>query len=49
MGTGDAFPGGKAAGREANYSIPSSAEGKNGGDTLRVPPFILHLHGVVLN
>jgi hypothetical protein len=29
MGTGGSFPGGKAAGPEANHSQPSSAEVKN--------------------
>jgi hypothetical protein len=29
MGTGGSYPGGKAAGREADYSLPSSAEVKN--------------------
>jgi hypothetical protein len=35
MGTGGSFPGGKAAGREADHSPLSSAEVKNGG---AVPP-----------
>jgi hypothetical protein len=35
MGTGGCFPGGKAAGREADHSPPFSAEVKNGG---AIPP-----------
>jgi hypothetical protein len=31
MGTGASFPGGKATGREADHSPPSSAEVKKGG------------------
>jgi hypothetical protein len=31
MGTGDSFPGDKAAGHEADHSPPSSVEFKNGG------------------
>jgi hypothetical protein len=35
MGAGGDFPGGKAAGREANHLPPTSAEVKNGG---AIPP-----------
>jgi hypothetical protein len=35
MGTGGSFPGGKAAGREADHSPPSSAEVRYGG---AIPP-----------
>jgi hypothetical protein len=46
MGTRSFFPGVKRQGREANHSPPSNTEVKNGG---AVPPFPMHLHGVVLN
>jgi hypothetical protein len=40
------FPGGKAAGREAELSSRSSAEVKNGGAKFYFPR---HLHGVMLS
>jgi hypothetical protein len=39
-------PGVKGSGREADHSLPSSAEVKKGG---AIPSFPVHLHGVVLN
>jgi hypothetical protein len=39
-------PGVKRSGREADQSLPSSAEVKNGG---AIPSFPICLHGVVLN
>jgi hypothetical protein len=47
MGIRCSFPEGKAAGREANHSLPSSAEVKNAQSYTSTPP--VRLHGVVLN
>jgi cytochrome c biogenesis protein CcdA len=44
--TGGCFPEIKQQGREPDYSPPSSAEVKSGGDTLPLPIVLL---GVVLN
>jgi hypothetical protein len=41
------FPWGKAAGREADHSPPSSAEVKNVWSYTSTPP--IHLHGEVLS
>jgi hypothetical protein len=47
MGTGGFFSGGKAAGSEADRSLPSSAEDKNERNYAFTPP--KRLHGVVLS
>jgi len=47
MGTRGSFPGGKAAGAEADYSCPSSAEVKD-ACSYTSPPLVC-LHGVVLS
>jgi hypothetical protein len=47
MGTRVSFPGGKAAGREADHSPPCSAEVKNAWSYTTTPP--IRLHGVVLS
>jgi hypothetical protein len=47
MGTGTSFPGGKAAGREADHSPPSSAEVKEFVELYLHAPVCLH--GVVLS
>jgi hypothetical protein len=36
-GTRGSFPGGRAAGREADHSVPSSCEVKNGAAILHYP------------
>jgi hypothetical protein len=46
MGMGTFSPGVKRPGREANHSLPSSAEVKNGG---AIPPRPICLHGIMLN
>jgi hypothetical protein len=46
MGTGGFSRGAKRQGREADHSLPSSAEVKNGG---AIPLLPIRLHGVVLN
>jgi hypothetical protein len=46
MGTGGSFPEVKRSGREADHPPPSSAEVKNGGAILPLPPC---LNGLVLN
>jgi hypothetical protein len=46
-GTRGSFLGGKAAGREAHHSPPSSAEVKSVWTYTSTPP--IHLHGVVLS
>jgi hypothetical protein len=38
MGTGDSFPPIKKPGHEADHSLPSNAEGRNGGT---IPPLLL--------
>jgi hypothetical protein len=40
MGTRDSFPGGKAAGREADHSSPSSAEVKNAWNYTLTPQYV---------
>jgi hypothetical protein len=47
VGTGGSFLGGKAAGREADHSLPSSSEVKNAWSYTSTPP--IRLHGVVLS
>jgi hypothetical protein len=44
--TGRSFPGVKRPGREADHSLPSSAEVKNAWSYTSTPP--IHLHSVVL-
>jgi hypothetical protein len=44
MGIGVVILGKKRQGREANFSLPSSAEAKNGG---AIPPLSVSLHSVV--
>jgi hypothetical protein len=46
VSTGESFPAIKRQGCEADHSPPSSSEVKNCG---AVPPFLVHLHGMVLN
>jgi hypothetical protein len=46
MGTEGSSQGGKAAGRDADHSLPSSAEIKNDGAIHSLP---IRLHGAVLN
>jgi hypothetical protein len=46
VGIGGCFLVDKATGREADHPLPSSAEVKNGG---AIPPFLIRLHGAVLN
>jgi hypothetical protein len=46
VSTGEFFPWIKQQGREADNSLSSSQEAKN---CETVPPFPIHLHGVVLN
>jgi hypothetical protein len=43
MGTGNSFPGGKAAGREADHSPPSSAKVKNECSYTSAPPILSHV------
>jgi hypothetical protein len=45
-GTGALSPGVKRAGRETDYSFPSSADVKNGR---AIPPLPIHQHGMVPN
>jgi len=47
MGTRGSFPGGKAAGREADHLPPSSAKFKNAWSYTSTPP--TRLHGVVIS
>jgi hypothetical protein len=47
MDTRGSFSWGKAAGREADHSPPSSAEAKNAWSYISTPP--IRLHGVVLS
>jgi hypothetical protein len=47
MGTGGSFPGGKAPGREADHSLPSSVEVKNAWNCTSTPS--IRLHGVLLS
>jgi hypothetical protein len=47
MDASDSFPGGKAAGGEADHSPPSSAEDKECVELYLYSP--IRLHGVVLN
>jgi hypothetical protein len=47
VGTGGSFSGGKAAGREADHSLPSSAGIKNAWSYTSTSP--IHLHDVVLS
>jgi hypothetical protein len=47
MGTRDFFPGGKAPGREADHSPPSSVEVKNAWSHTSTLP--MRLHSVVLS
>jgi hypothetical protein len=47
MGTRGCFPGGKAAGCEADHSPPSIAEVRNAWNYTSTPP--IRPHGVVLN
>jgi hypothetical protein len=47
LGTRGSFPGGKAAGREADHSPPSSGEAKNARSYTSTLP--IRLHGVVLS
>jgi hypothetical protein len=40
VGTGGSFPGVKAAGREADHSLPTSVEFENGGAIPSTPPYV---------
>jgi hypothetical protein len=46
MGIGGSFPGVKKPRREADKSLPSSVEVKNGG---AIPPLLIRLHGIMIN
>jgi len=47
MGTRGSFPGGKAAGFDADHTPPSSAEAKNVSSYTSAPP--VRLHGVAMS